>query len=49
MSFDKRFYGLYEGIVVNHDDPEKRGRVKLRVPQVTGFEEPIRVWIFARH
>lgn len=39
MSFDKRFYGVYEGIVVNSDDPEKRGRVTLQVPQVTGFAE----------
>jgi hypothetical protein len=39
MSFDKRFYGVYEGVVVNSDDPEKRGRVTLQVPQVTGFAE----------
>ena len=39
MSFDKRFYGVYEGIVVNSNDPEKRGRVTLQVPQVTGFAE----------
>jgi hypothetical protein len=39
MSFDKRFYGVYEGIVVDSNDPENRGRVKLQVPQVTGFEE----------
>jgi hypothetical protein len=39
MSFDKRFYGVYEGIVVDNADPENRGRVKLQVPQVTGFED----------
>jgi hypothetical protein len=39
MNFDKRFYGVYEGIVVDTADPENRGRVKLQVPQVTGFEE----------
>jgi hypothetical protein len=39
MSFDKRFYGVYEGIVMDNADPENRGRVKLQVPQVTGFEE----------
>jgi hypothetical protein len=39
MNFDQRFYGLYEGIVINSDDPEKRGRVTLQVPQVTGSAE----------
>jgi hypothetical protein len=39
MNFDKRFYGVYEGIVVDNNDPEQRGRVKLQVPQVTGFSE----------
>jgi hypothetical protein len=39
MSFDKRFYGVYEGIVVDNNDPEGLGRVKLQVPQITGFEE----------
>jgi hypothetical protein len=39
MNFDQRFYGVYEGIVVNNNDPEKRGRVTLQVPQVTGFAE----------
>lgn len=33
---DKRFYGLYLGIVIDSDDPTNRGRVKLQVPQVTG-------------
>jgi hypothetical protein len=39
MSFDKRFYGVYEGLVTNVTDPESRYRAKLQVPQVTGFEE----------
>ena len=39
MSFDQRFYGVYEGIVVNNNDPENRGRVTLQVPQVTGSAE----------
>lgn len=38
MSFDMRFYGVYEGIVVDNADPEGRFRAKLNVPQVTGFE-----------
>jgi hypothetical protein len=39
MSFDKRFYGVYEGIVIDNADPESRYRAKLRVPQVTGFDD----------
>ena len=39
MSFDQRFYGVYEGIVVDSNDPQKRGRVTLQVPQVTGSAE----------
>ena len=34
--FDKRFYGLYRGVVVDNNDPYSRNRLKLRVPQVTG-------------
>ena len=29
MSFDKRFYGVYEGLVTNVADPESRYRAKL--------------------
>jgi hypothetical protein len=36
MSFDKRFYGIYQGLVVDNQDPEGRGRVTVQVPQVTG-------------
>jgi uncharacterized protein involved in type VI secretion and phage assembly len=30
------FYGKYRGFVVDHSDPEGRGRVRLRVPSVLG-------------
>lgn len=30
------FYGKYRGIVVSNQDPEKLGRVKINVPQVSG-------------
>lgn len=33
---DKRFYGVYRGIVVDSNDPKGRGRVKLKVPQILG-------------
>src|SRR5215210_6413720 len=29
---DQRYYGLAEGIVTNSDDPEKEGRVKVKLP-----------------
>jgi uncharacterized protein involved in type VI secretion and phage assembly len=31
-----KYYGKYRGFVVDNDDPEKRGRVKVRVPSVLG-------------
>jgi hypothetical protein len=33
---DKRFYGIYRGLVVSNDDQSKQGRVKLQVPQILG-------------
>jgi hypothetical protein len=36
MSYDKRYYGIYQGFVKDTDDPENNGRVRLTVPQVTG-------------
>ena len=33
-----RFYGKYRATVVENADPEKRGRLKLRVPSVLGNE-----------
>jgi hypothetical protein len=36
MSFDKRFYGIYQGICIDSGDEEGLGRIKLKVPQVLG-------------
>ena len=33
---DKRFYGIYRGVVVDNTDPNKQGRIKLQVPQILG-------------
>ncbi len=33
---DKRFYGIYRGIVVDSNDPENKGRIKVKVPQILG-------------
>lgn len=35
---ERRFYGKYRGFVVDNTDPEKLGRLKLRVPSVLGTE-----------
>lgn len=33
------FWGKYRGTVTNADDPERRGRVRARVPDVLGAQE----------
>lgn len=33
---DKRFYGIYLGVCIDNDDPDKLSRIKLQVPQVLG-------------
>ena len=35
---EHRFYGKYRGKVVDNDDPEQLGRLKLKVPSVLGTE-----------
>lgn len=35
----QRYYGKYRGFVTDNEDPEQRGRVKVRVPSVFGAEE----------
>lgn len=37
-----RFYGVYRAKVVTADDPEARGRVKMRVPSV--LEDEVTEW-----
>ena len=44
------WHGKYEGIIVDIMDPQKRGRVKLQIPQISGTEisnwaEPLGPWI----
>lgn len=34
-----RFYGKYRGFVVDNQDPETRGRLKLRVPSLLGDQD----------
>ena len=33
---ENKYYGLYQGIVTSIKDPEKRGRIKVRCPEVLG-------------
>ena len=33
---ESKYYGLYQGVVTNINDPEKRGRIKVRCPEVLG-------------
>jgi uncharacterized protein involved in type VI secretion and phage assembly len=33
-----KYYGKFRGFVVDNDDPEKRARLKLRIPSVLGSE-----------
>ena len=36
---DERRFGKCRGIVIDNKDPEKRGRLKLKIPSVLGTEE----------
>lgn len=36
MSFDKRFYGIYQGICIDNQDPEGLGRITMQIPQILG-------------
>lgn len=35
---EKKYYGIYQGIVTNVQDTEKRGRIKIKCPDVLGGE-----------
>lgn len=35
---ENKYYGLYQGVVTNIKDPEKRGRIKVKCPEVLGAE-----------
>lgn len=36
-----RYYGKYQGIVADGDDPHRRGRIRVKVPALLG---PLEVW-----
>ena len=33
------YYGKYRGIVTENDDPQKQGRLKVKIPKLFGDEE----------
>lgn len=33
--FDEKYYGFFKGIVMQNNDPERRGRVKIAIPEFT--------------
>jgi hypothetical protein len=38
MNEDKRYYGMYEGICFDVNDPDEENKIRLKVPQVLGQE-----------
>lgn len=36
---ESKIYGVVAGIVVNNKDPDKMGRVKVKIPRISGDEE----------
>ena len=38
MNEDKRFYGLYEAVCVDNQDPDTLNKIKVQVPQILGEE-----------
>ena len=39
------FYGVYHAICTNNDDPDKQGRIKLKIPQISG-DQALDVWAY---
>jgi len=35
---DARFYGIYRGVCIDNDDPDKLNRITLQVPQLLGTQ-----------
>ena len=46
---DIKHYGHYRGVVIDNNDPEKLGRVRLQVPQVSGLNVTDWAWSVGGH
>lgn len=42
-----RYYGVYHGIVTSNNDPEKRGRLKVKIPSIFG-EDVFDKWVYGK-
>lgn len=42
------FYGVYEGVIVSNDDPERRGRLQIICPAVWGTDKNVKTWVSPR-
>lgn len=43
LEYFSRYYAIYRGEVTDINDPDKRGRIKIKVPVISG-EQPINKW-----
>lgn len=41
----KLYYGIYHALVEDNDDPQRQGRLKVKVPQISD-NEPIQTWAY---
>lgn len=48
-SLEDKFFGIYRGVIVDSEDPEGYGRVRLKVPQVTGESVTDWAWPIGGH
>lgn len=44
---NRRFYGMYRGIVIENQDPKNESRLKLKIPQV--LHDQVSDWAWAMH
>lgn len=47
QNFSGRYFGTYRGFVTDNNDPQKLGRVKVKVPSVLGSDEELG-WAFPK-
>ena len=39
LEYFNKYYGVYRAIVADNNDPDKLGRLKLKIPQIYGDQE----------